>query len=189
LGDITIKSGELMIAVLLITALFIFISIYFFFRAEKLQRSLALLKRETANTVKENQTLSKSMMQIAANTEKFTKKRLQNLLNKPLKQEVLDELTLIKPFIDNHALIFKECLMKKGRLQSITRQCLSHQEGDLYKDFFDKIIKKDSKIQRLWNSNNFIGFISLTEALLVKYEEQVEDSDVNKENTSTEKLC
>ena len=161
-----------MIAVLLITALFVFVSVYFFFRAEKLQRSIVLLKRDTAKTQKENQVLSKSMALMAGNTEDFVKNRLQLLLNKSQDKKYLDELALIKPFIDNYSLIFKECLMKKGRLHIITKKCFSNQEGDAYKSFFETIIKKDSKIQRLWNINNFIGFISLVEALLVKYEEQ-----------------
>jgi len=161
-----------MIAVLLITALFVFISVYFFFRAEKLQRSIVLLKRDTAITQKENQIFSKSMALMAGNTEAFAKNRLQLLLKKTQNKDALTELTLIKPFIDSYSLIFKECLMKKGRLQAATKKCFSSQEGDVYKDFFETIIKKDSKILRLWNSNNFIGFISLAEALLVKYEEQ-----------------
>jgi hypothetical protein len=159
-----------MIAVLLITVLFIIISIYFFFRAEKLQRSLHVLKRDTAIIQKDNQVLSKSMLLMAGNTEEFAKNRLQLLLNKTKDQASLDELALIKPFIHSYSLIFKECLMKKGKLHGTTKKCFSNHEGDLYKDFFEKIIKKDSKIQRLWNSNNFIGFISLTEALLVKFE-------------------
>lgn len=176
-----------MIAVLLITALFIFISVYFFFRAEKLQQSIILIKRETAKSLKENQILSKSMVQMASNTEEFAKSRLQVLLNKFQEQDILDELALIKPFIDNYSLIFKECLMKKGKLHSITRKCLSNQENELYKNFFEKIIKKDPKIQRLWNSNNFIGFISLTEALLVKYEVHKNTSDAT-EKASTEEV-
>jgi len=174
-----------MIAVLLITALFVLISIYFFFRAEKLQRSIVLLKRETAKSLKENQILSKSMAQMAGNTEEFAKNRLQLLLKKQQEQDIIDELVLIKPFIESYSLIFKECLMKKEKLHAITKKCFSNQEGDLYKDFFEKIIKKDSKIQRLWNSNSFVGFISLSEALLMKYEGRSKTSDAT-ESASTE---
>ena len=66
-----------MIAVLLITALFVFISVYFFFRAEKLQRLIAVLNRDTAKAQKENQLLSKSMALMAGNTEGFVKNRFQ----------------------------------------------------------------------------------------------------------------
>ncbi len=154
-----------MIAVLLITILFVIISIYFFFRAEKLQRSIVLLKRDTAKTQKENLVLSKSMALMAGNSEEFAKNRLQLLLNNPHSQKYSNELTLIKPFIENYSRIFKECVLKKGKLHSTTKKCFSSQEKDTFKEFFEKVIKKDSKIQRLWNSNNFIGFISLAEAL------------------------
>ncbi|PCH97605.1 MAG: hypothetical protein COB83_01360 [Gammaproteobacteria bacterium] len=176
-----------MIAVLLMTALFVFISVYFFFRAEKLQHSIISLKRETAKSLKENQILSKSMVQMAANTEVFVKNRLQILHNKSQEQDVLDQLALIKPFINSYSLIFKECLMQKGKLHTITKQCFSNQESNLHQAFIEKIIKKDSKLQRLWNSNNFIGFISLTEVLLVKYERQSTTTDATK-NESTEEL-
>jgi len=176
-----------MIAVLLITALFVIISVYFFFRAEKLQRSIILLKRETAKSLKENQVLSKSMVQMAGNTEEFAKNRLQKLFNNTTEQEVIDELLLIKPLINHYSLIFQECLMKKGKLHSSVRKCFANQEDNLYKDFFDKVIKKDSKIQRLWNANNFIAFISLAEALLVKYEEQ-KSTDGATESAATEQV-
>tara|TARA_R110001592_G_scaffold82307_6_gene243763 strand:+ start:6293 stop:6823 length:531 start_codon:yes stop_codon:yes gene_type:complete len=171
-----------MIAVLLITALFVFISVYFFFRAEKLQRIIAVLNRDTAKAQKENQFLSKSMALMAGNTEGFAKNRFQLLLDKAQCQKTSNELALIKPFIDNYSLIFKACLMKKGILHTTTKQCFSNLEGDIYTNFFITIIKKDAKIQRLWSSNNFIGFISLVEALLVKYEEQSQ-SNLTVENT------
>jgi len=174
-----------MIAVLLITALFVFISVYFFFRAEKLQRTIMLLKRDAVITQKENQIFSKSTALMAGNTEIFVKNRLQVLLKKTKDEDVLAELTLIKPFIDSYALLFKECLMKKGRLQTATKEIFLSQKVDVYKDFFEVIIKKDTKILRLWNSNNFIGFISLVEALLVKYEEQSQSNLTVEDSTTT----
>lgn len=173
-----------MIAVLLITALFVFISVYFFFRAEKLQRSIFLLKRDTAITQKENQLFSKSMALMAGNSEVFAKNRLQLLFDKTQNKDFLAELALIKPLIENYSIIFKECLMKKGRLQTASKKCFSSQEGDVYKDFFEKIVKKDSKIQRFWKSNNFIDYISLIEALLVKYEEKVQEISAVEESTT-----
>jgi hypothetical protein len=159
--------------------------VYFFFRAEKLQRTIILLKRETTKTLKEKELLAKSMVQMAGNTEGFAINRLQVLLKKHKDEEILDQLILIKPFLDNYSLIFNECLMKKGKLQSTTKKCFSNRE-ESYKDFFEQVIKKDSKIQRLWNSNNFIGFISLAEALLVKYEGQAKTDNALKDTLSEE---
>lgn len=172
-----------MIAVLLITALFVFISVYFFFRSEKLQRTIILLKRDSLKAQKESQVYSKAMVLIASNTEDFAKNRLRLLLSKTQNQKILVELALIKLFIDNYAVIFSECLMKKGTLQSMTKSCFSTMDADSYRDFFEKIIKKDSKIQRLWNSNNLIGFISMVEALLVRYEDSLQNSPVTEDST------
>lgn len=172
-----------MIAVLLITALFVLISVYFFFRSEKLQRTIILLKRDSLKAQKESQVYSKAMALIATNTENFAKNRLLLLLNKTQNQKTLDELALIKLFIDNYALIFRECLMKKGTLQSMTKGCFSNMEADAYRNFSEKIIKKDSKIQRLWNSNNLIGFISMVEALLVRYEDSLQNTPVTEDAT------
>jgi len=174
-----------MIAVLLITALFVFISIYFFLRAEKLQHTILSLKRETVKAQQENKILSKSMGLMASNIEDFSKNRLEALLNKKKDQETSDELALIKILIDNYAIIFKECLIKKGKLHSMTKKCFSAQSNDEYKGFFDKIIKKNSKIQRLWSSNNFIGFVCLVEALLVQYESKLQSNAVMDESTTT----
>lgn len=164
-----------MIAVLLITALFVFISVYFYFRAEKLQQAIVALKRDTAKAHKENQAFSKSMSLIASNSEESFKKRLELLIKKNLNTCAANEITLIQPLINNYALIFKACLVKKGKLHVTSKQCFSALDSNLYKEFLDTIIKKDNKIQRLWNSNDFIGFISLIEALLVKYEKQSQD--------------
>lgn len=171
-----------MIAVLLITVLFVCLSVYFFFRAEKLQHTIVSLKRDMAKIQKENQVFSKSMALMAGNGEEFVNNRLNLLLNETQCQKTLNEIMLIKPFIENYSLIFKECLMRKGKLHSTTQKCFLGAETDSYKDFINVVVKKDKKVQRLWNSNNFIGFISLTEALLVKYEDKSK-SDLAVEST------
>lgn len=158
-----------MLAVLLITALFVALSIYFYFRAEKLQHTLLRLKRETANTSKENTALTKSMALIASNHEAFAKSRLQQLLANNKEQKRSGNVELIQPLINNYVIIFGECLKGKGQLQTVTKKCFDSQDTNGYKEFVNKVIKNDVKIQRLWASNNLIGFISLVEALLVKY--------------------
>ena len=177
-----------MIAVLLITALFVFVSVYFFFRNEKLQRSLTVLNRESAKVQKENQVLSKSMSLMASNSETFTKNRLQLLIDRAICPNMINELTLIKPLINNYSFIFKACLMKKGMLHTSTKKCFSVIEADAYKNFINTIIKKDHKMLRIWNNNNFIAFVSLVEALLVKYELALQD-ELNDESINGAKLA
>lgn len=173
-----------MLAVLLITVLFVALSIYFFFRAEKLQHTLLRLKRETANTSKENTKLTKSMALIASYHEEFAKSRLQQLLANNKEHNSSDNVELIKPLINNYIIIFSECLKEKGKLQAITKKCFESQNTNDYNEFINKIIKNDEKIKRLWASNDILGFISLVEALLVKYDSAETDS-VSIQSTST----
>ena len=161
-----------MIAVLIITALFVVICIYLFFKTEKLQRTLTIINREMAKAQKDNDILSKSIAIIAGNTEESVKNRLQRLLDNTQCQNTASALTLSKPFFNNYSFIFKACLKKKEVLHSSTKKCFSSKGNDVYQNFIDSVIKNDPQILRLWNTNNFIGFISLVEALLVKYEEK-----------------
>ena len=165
-----------MFAVLLITALFVVISVYFFFRAEKLQHSLLSMRREISHTQKENKAMSKSMALIASNHEEFVKNRLSLLIVKAELGGGKDNVELLKPLINNYANIFRECLLGKGKMQSMIKKCYQHNTPEDFKKFTSVIIKSDPKIQRLWASNNLAGFISLVESLLMKYGEQ-EKSD------------
>jgi len=171
-----------MLAVLVITALFVALSIYFFFRAEKLQHTLLRLKREATNASKENTTLTNSMALIASNHEEFAKIRLQKLLASNENHKRADNAELIKPLINNYVIIFGECLKGKGQLQTITKKCFDSQGTNNYKEFVNKVIKNDVKTQRLWASNNLIGFISLVEVLLVKYGDIGASSDLTQKN-------
>jgi hypothetical protein len=165
-----------MLVLLLITALFIALSIYFFFRAEKIQNTLRLLKRDKGKILKEHTKLTESIALIASNHEEVAKIRLQLLLTESENQPYLEHVKLIQPLINNYVIIFNECLKEKGRLHGMTKECFDNQNSGAYKDFINRIIKNDEKLQRLWESNNIIGFISLVEALLIKYNTEKENS-------------
>ena len=96
-----------MLAILFITALFVVISIFLFFRAEKLQHSLLVLQRETTDTLKENKALTEAMVLIASKHEQFTKNRLQQLLANNQKHKRQDIVELIQPLINNYLLIYR----------------------------------------------------------------------------------
>ncbi len=160
-----------MLAVLLITVLFVAISVYFYFRAEKLQRDLLILKREITSTQKENTTLSKSMALLANSHEDFVKTRFSLLVTKTEQTSQKNDVELLKPLINNYAVIFRECLVGKGKMQASIKKCFNNQDNEAFKEFTSKIIKTDTKLQRLWGSNNLAGFISLVESLLMKYTE------------------
>lgn len=175
-----------MIALLLITVLFVLISVYFFFRAEKLQRALAVLNRETVKAQKENASLSKSLAFLGGNSEEFVKKRFQLLLDNTQSQQTINQLSLINPIINNYAFIFKACLMKKNMMQSTIKECFSLLEKDTYNNFITLIIKNDANLLRLWNSNNFMGYFSLVEAILIKFEENCR---IENSKDMSEQMC
>lgn len=160
-----------MFAVLLITALFVAISVYFYFRSEKLQRDLLILKRELTNAQKESIALSKSMALLASSHEDFVKNRLNIIVAKTAQSSEKSDVELLKPLVSNYAIIFRECLTGKGKMQKIIKKCFNNQDSEVFKEFTSKIIKTDTKLQRLWGSNNLTGFVSLVESLLIKYDE------------------
>ena len=153
-----------MIFVLSIMAIFVAISIYFFFRAEKLQREVILAKRDGNAARKENKALVDSMALIASRYEEFSRNRFMEL--KKQNKEDNEIIKQIAPLINNYSSIFCECLKGKERLKPMTQKCYQLIDANAFKDFNQFIGKRDSQIKRMWSSNSLNGFVSLVEALL-----------------------
>jgi len=159
-----------MFFVLFITALFIGISIYFYFRSEGLQRSLLNAKREFSSTQKENRSYVDSMALIAKRHEDFAKYRLEQIkVNQSEKEETLETIT---PLINNYSIIFRECLKGKGKLQPITKKCYDSYDKEGFKTLVAYISQQEKHIKRMWSSNNLSGYISLIEAFLLMAEQK-----------------
>ncbi|MCJ8319426.1 MAG: hypothetical protein MJK12_07320 [Colwellia sp.] len=158
-----------MIFVLSIMAIFVAISIYFFFRAEKLQREVILAKRDGNIARKENKVLIDSMALLASRYEEFARNRFQELKNRPQANE--ENIKQIAPLINNYSTIFAECLKGKERLKPITQRCYQLIDSSAFKEFNQYLGKRDAQIKRMWSSNNLNGFVSLVEALLVNLEQ------------------
>lgn len=159
----------MMFFVLAITALFVIISVYFFLRAEKLQRIIITQKRETQTTIKENKNLVDSMALLASKNEEFAKSRLIRLKEKAQEQQndqLIHYYDIISPVVNNYAAIFRDCLKGKGRLQSITKKCFANGDEQTFKAFI-KVLQSEKHTKRFWSVNNLNGFISLVEALLI----------------------
>ena len=153
-----------MIFVLSITVIFVGLSVYFYFRAEGLQRALFIAKKEFSSTQKENKYYIESMAIIAKRNEDFVKNRLQIIKE----QEILDteNIEIITPLINNYAAIFIECLKGKGKLQPITKKCYESYDNEGFKKLVVHISKQEASVKRMWSNNNLSGYISLIEALL-----------------------
>jgi len=150
-------------------AIFVAISIYFFFRAEKLQREVILAKREGNIARKENKVLIDSMALLASRYEEFARNRFQELKSRPQADE--ENIKQIAPLINNYSTIFTECLKGKERLKPITQKCYQLIDSNAFKEFNQYIAKRDAQIKRMWSSNSLNGFVSLVEALLVNIEQ------------------
>jgi hypothetical protein len=158
-----------MFFVLAIALVFVVISVYFFFRVEKLQRKLITQKRESLTTRQENKLLVESMTLVATREEEFTKARLVRLKKYAQKNEHVQlqiHTELITPLINNYSIIFKECLKGKGRLKAICQKCFENQDSTAYKKFVALIVTGDKQLKRYWSSDNLNGFLFLVDALL-----------------------
>lgn len=176
-----------MLFVLVITILFIIISVYFFFRAEKLQRKLITQQRESLSTRKENKVLVDSMALVATREEEFAKARLQRL-KAYAKEHDLEHLVmhteLISPLINNYSVIFRECLKGKGRFKAISQKCFENKDSAAYKKFVALIVTSDKKLKRYWSSDNLNGFLFLVDALLKTEDDHANLSITKSKSTS-----
>ncbi len=158
-----------MFFVSVITLVFVFISIYFFFRAEKLQRKLITQQRESSSTRKENKVLVESMTLVATREQEFAKERLKRLIAYAKANEheqLLIHTELITPLINNYSIIFQECLKGKGRLKAISQKCFENQDSSAYKKFVAMLVTSNKQLKRYWSSDSLNGFLFLVEALL-----------------------
>lgn len=170
-----------MIFVVSVIVVFIAISVYFFFRAESLQRELLAIKREVKTTKKENKSLVDSTVLMMSRNDEFAKNRLQALKEKHSdNDEVLLKLELITPLINNYNNIASELVQGKGVLSKIVNKCYVGGDVNGYKDFTLFINREGDAIKRLWTSNDFKGFLSLVEMLLLA-QEQMKDKQAKKD--------
>jgi hypothetical protein len=155
-----------MIFVLSISGIFVALSIYFYFRAEGLQRALLNAKKESSHAKKENKFYIDSMAIIAKRHEDFVKHRLQVIKDDETLE--LETIEIIAPLINNYAAIFIECSKGKGKLQPIAKKCYEGYDKEGFNKLVAHVTKQEANIKRMWSSNNLSGYISLIEALLLE---------------------
>tara|TARA_R110000737_G_C14528311_1_gene476730 strand:- start:314 stop:790 length:477 start_codon:yes stop_codon:yes gene_type:complete len=153
-----------MIFVLSIIAMFVAVSIYFFFKAEELQRELIVMKREISSTKKDNKAYVELMAIIAQRHEEIAKQRFVEL--RAVLHEESEMFEIIAPLINSYATIFNDSVRAKGKLKSSVEKVYEGSQKGSYKLFSNFIAQSDKDIKRAWSSNNINGFIILVEALL-----------------------
>jgi len=150
---------------LIVMVMFVVLSIYFFIKAEGLQKKLLKIKKESKTTEQENKSLVDSMALIISCNEGFAKHRI-----KRAKDKNLPEISIIAPLINNYGVILKEALQGKGRVKAITKKCYDNCTPAAFVAFTAYISKQDAHVKRMWSSSNVSGYISLVEALLINQE-------------------
>ena len=153
-----------MIFFLAVIAIFVAVSIYFFFKAESLQREIILIKREASATKKENKVYLETVAIIAQRYEEIAKQKLVDLRDSGNIDAKL--LELISPLVNNYAVIFNDSIRAKGKLQSAVKKVYEGYQKGSYKAFSSHISQSNSEIKRAWSSNNINGCILLVDALL-----------------------
>lgn len=153
-----------MMFLLAILAIFIAVSIYFYFKAEGLQQQLISLKREAKNAKKESKTLIESLAIIARKSEEVVKNRARQLQEHNTKSNE-DFLELLHPFVNNYAVIYTETLREKGQLHKITKKCFESYQNGSYRKFTGQIGTLPPHINRAWSGNNIAALITFTEAI------------------------
>ena len=158
-----------MFFVLIIAAIFVLVSIYFYFRSERLESELVKLKQETAQTRKDNKQLTDAMALVAAKQEEFYQHRFNSLVDMAKEKDApqQSELELISPLISNYGSIFRACLLQKGQLKVVTEKCCESYNKGSHKQFLKFVSNNEIHIKRMWSQNNLKGYLGLVEALIL----------------------
>jgi hypothetical protein len=166
---------------LVIIVMFVLISIYFYFRTEKLEREVVKQKQSSSLANKENTVLADTIVNVGQKNAEFAKHRLKRIslkvesLEKYSREAQEQRIEIISPLINNYDLIFQDSVKAKGRLKLITKECYDSVSPTAFQSFGSFIKRSEKHIARNWSSNNLAGFITLVEGLLLDYEEVVKE--------------
>ena len=158
-----------MIFSLSVIAIFVAVSVYFFFKAEGLHRQLISVKRDTVVIKKENKALVDSMAVVAKRNEESVKSRL-NKIKEVHKDN--DTVELFLPLLNNYSMILLESLKGKGQVHKVVQKCSESYEVGSFKRMTSYIVKQDTQTKRIWRSNSLSGFMLFVEMLLQDLEQQ-----------------
>ena len=173
-----------MIFVLSLLLIFVMVSVYFFFRAEKLQQQLLIAKRDASSAQKKNKSLVDVLLMVSTRYEEFSQHRLQVINDNVAKlPDEGRQLAIITPLIKNYSLIFREAMKGQAQLKVITHKCYEGHKKNSYKEFTTFIADCEPHIKRMWSGNNLNGFIALVEALLYEQNQQLLERTSGNTNT------
>ena len=152
---------------LAIIVVFVVVSVYYYFRSEKLYAELKSVKKEASVIKKESKMMVDSFAVIAKKNEDFISFRFQAIQEHSKDNE---SLVLLTPLVTNYATIFRESIRGKGEMHKLAKKCCESYQAGSFKRLSAHIATQDAHIKRAWSSNNINGFISFMEAMIILLE-------------------
>ncbi len=171
-----------------VAAIFVVVSIYYYFRSERLHHDLIAKKRESAQALRDNKQMLDTFALLATKQEEFYLSRYSGLKKAAEKQAplVAKEMTVLWPIINNFSGIYRGCAMSKEPLQGKVKACYESFSPGAFDDFKRLLANKQKPIKNMWSSNNLIGFVSLVEAMLMEF--QADIARARQTNRANEKV-
>jgi hypothetical protein len=149
---------------LVIIVIFVVISVYYYFRSEKLTAELKAVKKEASHIKKESKLMIDAFAVVAKKNEDFLDARFKAAQSQSTDNE---SVVLLTPLVTNYATIFRESIRGKGEMHKVVKKCCENFQPGSYKRLTTFINSQDAQVKRAWNSNNLKGFIVFMEAMIL----------------------
>ncbi|GAA6205748.1 MULTISPECIES: hypothetical protein [Thalassotalea] len=154
----------MMLFSLAIIVLFVVISVYYYFRSEKLIAELKAVKKEASQIKKESKMMIDAFAVVAQKNEDFIHARFTAAQSERTDNE---SVVLLTPLVTNYATIFRESIRGKGEMHKVVKKCCENFQPGSYKRLTTYINSQDAQVKRAWNSNNLKGFIVFMETMIL----------------------
>ena len=157
----------------IVIAIFVAVSVYFYFRSERLLQDLVKQKRDTALTRKNHKQLLDTVASIANKQQEFFTFRYNKAVEAAEKKSpsILSDLKRMSPLVNNYAAVFNACAVAKDQLKPSAQTYFENHKPGSYKDFLTFISGREKHVARMWASNNLTGFMSVMESLLTEQQQ------------------
>ena len=153
-----------MIFSLFIVIVFVAVSIYYYFRSEKLDAELKSVKKEASNNKKESKILVDAFAVVAKKNEDFISFRFKAAQENCSDNELI---VLLTPLVTNYAMIFRESIRGKDEMHKVAKKCCESYQPGSFKRLTLYINSQETHIKRAWSSNNLKGFIAFMEGMML----------------------
>ena len=177
---------------LAIIVVFVLTSVYFYFRAEALERDIIKQKRSLKLAQKESTSLTDTFVIIGQKNADFAKHRLTAIeesleaLDEDVREAQESKIRTISPLINYYNVIFHDSINVKGRVMKVTKECFDGVSPRAFQEFVTFIKHGEQHLGRSWTSNSLTGFITLVESLLLDFEKTTKELVLAQENEESD---